>query len=118
MLSALPVVLLAAFNLPVAPEGHAETGTVSAAAYAGYQLDDPPPANRLYLQSITALRANPLGLLELLTLSYRSRIMKSEKPPYQDNFAGAGLMPLIRATTRTALWPKSMARSAAPSIRA
>lgn len=56
-----------------------------------YRIDDPPPANRLYLQSITALRANPLGLLELVTLSYRSRIKKSADPLYQDNFGGAGL---------------------------
>jgi hypothetical protein len=73
-------------------EGAAQTATATASATSTYRLDDPPPANRLYLQSITAFRLNPLGLLELLTLSYRSRIMKSTEPLYQDNFAGAGLM--------------------------
>lgn len=78
---------------PAAARAETDSSTTSAplSTQSGYQLDDPPPANRLYLQSITALRLNPLGLLELITLSYRSRIMRSSKPLFQDNFAGAGL---------------------------
>jgi hypothetical protein len=55
------------------------------------RLDGPPPPNRLFLHSITAVRINPLGLLELATLSYRSRIFESESLALMDNFAGLGV---------------------------
>jgi hypothetical protein len=81
---ALP--LAAAFCDP--EEARASTTTSTTAEVL--RVDGPPPKNRLAFHSITALRANPLGLLELLTLSYRSRIHKSEVPALLDNYAGLG----------------------------
>lgn len=68
----------------------ARASTHSSTTAEPSRIDGPPPKNRLAFQSITALRANPLGLLELLTLSYRSRIHESEVPALLDNFAGLG----------------------------
>lgn len=68
----------------------ARASTRSSTTAEPLRVDGPPPKNRLAFHSITALRANPLGLLELLTLSYRSRIHRSEVPALLDNFAGLG----------------------------
>jgi hypothetical protein len=57
----------------------------------GYRVGDPPPANRLFFRSLTAARVNPLGLLEIFTLSYRSRIKKSDSLILKDNFVGMGI---------------------------
>jgi hypothetical protein len=56
-------------------------------------LQQAPPLNRVYLDSLTVARYNPLGLVERVRLMYSRRLINSTNPILRDTFfaIGAGL---------------------------
>jgi hypothetical protein len=55
------------------------------------RADDPEiPRHRLFLESSTAARINPLGLMELATLSYRLKLMESDSILFEDTYVMVG----------------------------
>jgi len=48
------------------------------------------PRHRLFLESSTAARINPLGLMELVTVSYRFKLMESDSILFEDTYLMVG----------------------------
>jgi len=54
-----------------------------------------PPKQSLNYRNLTALRLNPLGLVNASALNYQYRLYESDHPLYQTNYAGVTLQPLL-----------------------
>jgi hypothetical protein len=53
----------------------------------------PQPDRELAYQNLTALRVNPLGLVDLAELTFRRRLYRSESDALTQNFVGLGVAP-------------------------
>lgn len=67
---------------------------LSGSSPAGAQVL-PQPERELFYMNLTALRVNPLGLVDLAELSYRRRLYRSESDALTQNFVGLGIAPGI-----------------------
>ncbi|MBW2258390.1 MAG: hypothetical protein JRI25_27875 [Deltaproteobacteria bacterium] len=55
------------------------------------RADDPEvPRHRLFLENSTAVRINPLGLMEVANLSYRLKLMESDSILFEDTYLMVG----------------------------
>lgn len=57
---------------------------------AAFAQVDPQPAHSVAYQSITAVRINPLGLVNFTRVSYRFRLFESESDILKQNYVGIG----------------------------
>lgn len=55
--------------------------------------DRAPPQHRIVYKNLTALRVNPLGLLDDARFAYRLRLYESDSKALRDNFIGVGVAP-------------------------
>ncbi len=65
--------------------------TAMAGSTASAQVD-PQPRQQLFYSSLTAVRVNPLGLLNNTFASYRFRLFQSDSDVLKQNFVGIGLV--------------------------
>ena len=66
---------------------------ISGVASAQMLMDRAPPQHRIAYKNLTALRYNPLGLLDDARFMYRYRLYETDKVALRDNFIGVGLAP-------------------------
>lgn len=67
--------------------------SLSGLAHGQMLNDQAPPQHRLAYKNLTALRYNPLGLLDDARFMYRLRLYQSESKALRDNFIGVGIAP-------------------------